>query len=178
MVVMCRSREEAAEALEKLREWMAGAGLTLHPEKTRVVDMEEAGSYFDFLGYRFQRSKRGRMMRLVRPKSGRKLRETIKPLTCRTNGKSREAIVAALNPKLRGWYAHFKHAKDTALESVDGWVRMRLRSILRKRAGRRGRGRGLDHQRWPNRYFTELGLFCLLEARNSEIASLRKGANH
>ena len=178
MVVLCRSREEAAEALEKLREWMAGAGLTLHPEKTRVVDMEEAGSYFDFLGYRFQRSKRGRMMRLVRPKSGRKLREAIKPLTRRANGKSMEAIVAALNPKLRGWYAHFKHAKSTALERLDKWVRMRMRSILRKRAGRRGRGRGLDHQRWPNRYFTELGLFCLLEARNSEIASLRNGANH
>lgn len=178
MVVLCRSREEAAEALEKLREWMAGAGLTIHPEKTRVVEMEEAGSYFDFLGYRFQRSKRGRIMRLVRPKSERKLRESIKPLTRRANGKSMEAIVATLNPKLRGWYAHFKHAKGTVLGGIDGWVRMRMRSILRKRARQRGRGRGVDHRRWPNRYFTELGLFCLLEARNSEIISLRNGAKH
>jgi RNA-directed DNA polymerase len=178
MVVMCRSREEAAEALEKLREWMVGAGLTLHPEKTRVVDMEQAGSYFDFLGYRFQGSKHGRIMRLVRPKSERKLREAIKPLTRRANGRSMEAIAAALNPKLRGWYAHFKHAKDTALGSVDGWVRTRLRAILRKRAGRRGRARGRDHQRWPNHYFTELGLFCLLEARTAEIASLHGRANH
>jgi RNA-directed DNA polymerase len=59
MVVLCRSREKAEKALEMIREWMAGVGLTLHPEKTRVVDMNPADSHFDFLGYRFQRSKRG-----------------------------------------------------------------------------------------------------------------------
>ncbi len=81
MVVLCRSQEEAEVALEKLREWMAGAGLTLHPDKTRTVDMSLADSHFDFLGYRFKRSRRGKLMRLVRPKSMRKLRESIKPLT-------------------------------------------------------------------------------------------------
>ena len=45
MVVMCRSQEEAEAALEKLREWMAGAGLTLHPDKTRTVDMTVADSH-------------------------------------------------------------------------------------------------------------------------------------
>jgi RNA-directed DNA polymerase len=54
---------------------------------------------------------------------------------------------------------------------------MRLRSILIKRRGLEGRGRGIDHQRWPNRYFEKLGLFCLLDARETEIASLRNGAN-
>jgi hypothetical protein len=67
---------------------------------------------------------------------------------------------------------------ESALGGIDGWIRMRLRSILRKRRGLRGRGRGKDHQRWPNRYFTKLGLFCLLDARESTYASLRKGANH
>jgi RNA-directed DNA polymerase len=55
---------------------------------------------------------------------------------------------------------------------------MRLRSILRKRCGLKGRGRGRDHQRWPNRYFVGLGLFCLLDAKSSEMISLRNGANH
>jgi RNA-directed DNA polymerase len=88
MVVLCHTEEEAETALEKLRDWMAGAGLTLHPDKTRTVDMTAADSHFDFLGYRFQRSRRGRMMRLVRPKSVRKLRETIKPKTRRNNGRA------------------------------------------------------------------------------------------
>lgn len=178
MVVLCRSRERAVEALEKLKAWMEGAGLTLHPEKTRVVDMEPADSHFDFLGYRFQRSKRGRVMRLARPKSLRKLRASIKPKTLRTSGQSMEAIVTELNRTLKGWYGYFKHAEAGVMRSVDGWVRMRLRSILRKRRGLRGRGRGIDHQRWPNHYFTVLGLFCLEGAKAAETASLRCGANH
>jgi RNA-directed DNA polymerase len=178
MVVLCRSQEEAEAALGKLREWMAGVGLTLHPDKTRTVDMNLADSHFDFLGYRFKRSRQGKMMRLVRPKSMRKLRESIKPRTRRNNGKSMEAIVADLNLTLSGWFGYFKHAKARELEEIDGWVRMRLRSILRKRNGFKGRGRGKDHQRWPNRYFTKLGLFCLLDARKSTCASLHYGANH
>ncbi len=38
----------------------------------------EVTAHFDCLGYRFERSKRGRLMRLVRPKSKRKLREALK----------------------------------------------------------------------------------------------------
>jgi RNA-directed DNA polymerase len=178
MVVLCRSQEEAMDALEKLREWMAGAGLTLHPDKTRTVDMNLAGSHFDFLGYRFYRSRRERLSKLVRPKSLRKLRESIKPKTRRNNGRSMEAIVTDINRTLQGWFAYFKHAHANELAEIDQWTRMRLRSILRKRRGGRGRGRGQDHHRWPNRYFTGLGLFCLLDAKVMEIASLRYGANH
>jgi RNA-directed DNA polymerase len=178
MVVLCRSQEEAAAALSKLKEWMEGAGLTLHPDKTRVVDMNLADSHFDFLGYRFKRSRRGRIIRLVRPKSLRKLRETIKPKTRRNNGKSMESIVADLNRTLKSWFAYFKHVHPSELGEIDQWLRMRLRSILRKRRGGRGRGRGQDHHRWPNRYFTGLGLFCLLDAKVTEAVSLRIGANH
>ena len=178
MVVLCHTEEEAEAALEKLREWMAGAGLTLHPDKTRTVDMTVADSHFDFLGYRFKRSRRGGMMRLVRPKSLRKLRESIKPKTRRNNGKSMDAIVADINRTLKGWFGYFKHVHPSELGEIDQWLRMRLRSILRKRRGGRGRGRGQDHHRWPNRYFTGLGLFCLLDAKVSETTSLRQGANH
>lgn len=178
MVVLCRSREEAVKALETIREWMAGFGLTLHPEKTRVVDLNPADSHFDFLGYRYQRSRRGRLMKLVRPKSLRKLRESIKPRTKRTSGRSMESMVAEVNRTLRGWYGYFKHADPGEMKAIDGWMRGRLRAILRKRSGRRGRGRGRDHQRWPNRYFAGLGLYCLLDAQSAEVASLRHGANH
>jgi RNA-directed DNA polymerase len=178
MVVLCRSQEEAGAALEKLGEWMAQAGLTLHPDKTRTVDMSLADSHFDFLGYRFKRSRRGRLIRLVRPKSLRKLRESIKPRTRRNSGRSMEAIVADINRTLKGWFGYFKHVHPSELGEIDQWLRMRLRSILRKRRGGRGRGRGQDHHRWPNRYFTGLGLFCLLDAKVTETASLRQGANH
>lgn len=178
MVVLCRSHQEAQTALEKLREWMTQVGLTLHPDKTRTVDMNLADSHFDFLGYRFKRSRRGRLIKLVRPKSLRKLRESIKPRTRRNNGRSMEVIVADINRTLTGWYAYFKHVHPSELDQIDRWMRVRLRSILRKRRGGEGRGRGNDHHRWPNRYFTGLGLFCLLDAKVTETISLQMGANH
>lgn len=178
MVVLCRNHEEALAALAKLREWMTRAGLRLHPDKTGLVDMSLAGSHFDFLGYRFKRGGRGSLIRLVRPKSLCKLRETLRGRTRRTDGRSLSVIVTDINRSLKGWYAYFKHVKADALEQVDRWVRMRLRSILRKRRGLKGRGRGRDHYRWPNRYFTGLGLFCLRDAKVLEVASLRKGATH
>lgn len=168
LVVLCRAPEEAAQALASIRAWMAEAELELHPEKTKIVDMAPAGAHFDFLGYRFWRGRAGKLRRFVRPKSQQKLRARIKPLTKRTNGQSLEAIIVQLNPILRGWYGYFRHASAAALGEMDGWVRGRLRSVLRKRHGGKGRGRGKDHQRWGNSYFAELGLFCLQETRARE----------
>ena len=86
-----------------------------------------------------------------------------------------EAIIAEINPGLRGWYEYFKQAHASTHTDVDGWVRMRLRSVLRKRQKKKGRGRGSDHYRWPNRYFENLGLFSLEQAWE-ETMSLRRGA--
>jgi len=53
-VVLCRSEAEAREALEWVRRWTEQAGLTLHPDKTKIVDASQRGG-FDFLGYHFER---------------------------------------------------------------------------------------------------------------------------
>lgn len=156
-VILCQSGQQAREALELVRRWTADAGLTLHPEKTRIVDVREEG--FDFLGYHFERGRKW-----PRKKSERKLRATIRVKTRRANGQSLTYIIANLNRTLRGWFEYFKHSHRTTFPYLDGWIRMRIRSILRKRQGRRGRGRGSDHQRWPNRYFASLGLFTLTTA--------------
>ncbi|NLL83878.1 MAG: hypothetical protein GX230_06515 [Lentisphaerae bacterium] len=140
MVVMCCTIEEAQAALAMIWEWMEGNGLSLNEEKSQVVDMSQYNSYFDFLGYRFKRTKRG-LNKYVRPKSKQKLRQNFKPRTKRCNGKSLEEICQIINPTLRGWHGYFKHAHHTELQAVDSWVRGRLRSILRKRRGGRGRGR-------------------------------------
>jgi RNA-directed DNA polymerase len=177
MVAMCRDEESARKALEEIGRWMGESKLTLHPEKTRVVDMTVGGNHFDFLGYRFWRSRKGGIARLVRPKSMKKLKDGLKPLTKRANGQSMEAIVKRINPVLKGWYGYFKHASAATLGRLDGWLRGRLRSILRKRRGGKGRGRGIDHHRWPNRYFDTLGAYCLKHAQRMEMTSLRNGAN-
>lgn len=176
LVVLCESRAEAEAALERIQAWMTQAGLTLHPEKTRIVDMSVAGGHFDFLGYRFWRSKRGKLSRQVRPKSLQKLRARLRPLTKRNNGKSMAAVVAGINPILRGWYGYFKHASAHALNEVDKWLRDRLRSILRRRCKRKGRACIKDRYHWKNCYFAELGLLDLQQTKLSELNSLHYGA--
>jgi RNA-directed DNA polymerase len=171
MVVLCQDAETARQALEVVSAWMGEASLTLHPQKTRVVSITQAGSHFDFLGFRFWKSKGGRIKRFVRPKSRQKLKARLMPMTKRTNGQCMPAIIQKLNPILKGWYGYFKQADPTEMRGIDGWVRGRLRSILRKRRNLRGRACGTDHHRWPNRYFADLGLFCLEEARAKEFQS-------
>ena len=157
LVIQCRSREEAERALSLVRAWTAQAGLTLHPTKTKIVDAETDG--FEFLGYRFVKHRR-----FPRQKSLAKFKDAIRAKTRRANGRSLNMIVADVNRTVRGWYEYFKHSYRTTFPDLDGWVRMRLRSILRKRRGGAGRGRGADHQRWPNAFFTEHGLFSLTMA--------------
>lgn len=175
IVIVAKDSAEAQRALTLLRDWMEQAELELHPEKTRVVDLGETNAYFDFLGYRFLRSSRGRLIKKARPKSLVKLREQIRKHTKRCHSASMIEIISKVNEVLRGWYEYFKHAKLWTFEALDSWVRMRLRSILRKRHKGKGRGRGLDHIRWPNRYFAKLGLLSLKQAKEEEM-SLRKRA--
>jgi RNA-directed DNA polymerase len=156
-VIMCRSPEDAARALALVQEWTAEAGLTLHPTKTKIIDAKTG--VFDFLGYRFLRS-----TRFPRPKSMQKIKDTIRAKTKRTSGESLTKIINDLRPTLRGWFEYFKHSQRSTFSSLDGWIRMRLRSLLRKRQGKRGCGRGRDHQRWPNAFFATRGLYSLTTA--------------
>jgi len=157
-VLMCQTSQDAERGLEIARKWLEENGLSLHPEKTRIVDMSEPGG-FDFLGYHFERK-----YRWPSRKSISKLREAIRGKTRRANGYSMERIITAINRTLRGWFEYFKHSHRSTFNSIDSWIRMRLRSILRKRHRGKGCGRGMDHIRWPNAYFAKCGLFSLVNA--------------
>lgn len=158
LVILCQTQTAAEQALALLQAVLSERRLRLHAGKTRIVDATQRGG-FDFLGYHFERG-----YRWPRKKSIQKLRDAIRSYTRRTNGHSLAVIITAINPILRGWFHYFKHSHVTTFPNVDGWVRMRLRSILRKRQKGRGRGCGTDHHRWPNAYFRAMGLFTLTEA--------------
>ena len=159
-VVLCRSREEAEAALAEIRQWVGDNGLRLHPDKTHLGDCRRPGEGFEFLGYRFEAG-----YRFVRKKSLSRLKDGIRARTKRTRGQSLARIVADLNPMLKGWYGYFQHAHPTTFSDMDGFVRRRLRAILRKQRRRRGFGRSeTDHRRWPNAFFANAGLFALYPA--------------
>jgi RNA-directed DNA polymerase len=156
-VVLCRSREEAESALARMRAWVSDNGLTLHPDKTHIGDCRIEGQGFEFLGYRFEAGRRW-----VRKKSLMALRDKIRALTPRNRGQSIERVIASLNPTLKGWYAYFKHAHRYTFSTIDGFIRRRLRAMLRKQKHRPGQGRSQnDHKQWPNAFFASLGLFTM-----------------
>jgi RNA-directed DNA polymerase len=164
-VVMCHTQEEAERAMSRMQELIAERRLTLHPDKTKLVDATASGG-FDFLGYHFEQGRR-----TPRKKSLRKLKDAVREHTRRNNGYSLARIIDTLNPILRGWFEYFKHSARHLFGWLDAWIRGRLRSILRHRMGLRGRSRGRDHHRWRNAYFRQLGLFSMAEAHQLLIRS-------
>ncbi len=157
-VMLCRSKAAAQNALALVQQWTVEAGLTLHPDKTRIVDTSQPGG-FDFLGYHFERGQRR-----PRQKSLKKFKDTVRAKTKRANGQSLQVIIANVNRSAQGWFAYFKHSHRYTFEPLDRLIRTRLRRLLRKRRGGRGRGRGADHQRWSNSFFAEQGLFSFVAA--------------
>lgn len=156
-VVLCREPAEAHAALVVVQHWTAQAGLKLHPDKTRVVDARTDG--FDFLGYRFADGHRR-----PRTKSLRKLKDAIRAKTPRTAGCGLSSVIMDVNRTLRGWFEYFKHSYRATFPPLDGWIRRRLRNILRKQHGRSGIARGGENLRWPNAYFAKHGLLSLRDA--------------
>src|SRR5713101_5972735 len=159
-VVLCTSAEAATAALQEIRLWVEANGLTLHPDKTHAGDCRIKGQGFDFLGYRFEAGQRW-----VRKKSWQKLLDNVRTKTRRTRCVSLTKVIEDLTPTLRGWFNYFKHAHRSTFRTVDGFVRRRLRALLRKQKKRPGHGNTReDHQRWPNAFFAAHGLFTLHEA--------------
>lgn len=159
-VILCQNANEAEAALVELRAWVTANGLTLHPAKTHIGDSRQPGQGFEFLGYRFEGGQR-----FVRRKSRQRIRARIRQQTPRTRGASLSRIVADLNPILRGWFGYFRHAHRATFPEIDGFVRRRLRALLRKQQKRPGLGHArTDHRRWPNRFFADVGLFNLTTA--------------
>jgi len=151
-VVLCQSEQEAGRVMEYLGAWTQAAGLTLHPVKKRIVNASLEG--FDFLGWTFRGAKKW-----PRKKS---VREKVRPWTGRSKGMSMAMLVAQLNPVLRGWRGYFGNSPPTSLRDVDGWIRRRLRAMLRRRQGQQAFGlTQADHKQWPNRWFAKQGLYSL-----------------
>lgn len=169
-VILCRRQEEAIKAMAQVTKWIRDAGLELSDEKTRIVDMRQEGEWVEFLGYHFE-VKKGRILHWPRKKSIKKMRDAIRERTKRCNGYGLKTIIHDVNEIIRGWFGYYKQSHWPTFERQDQWIRMRLRSILRKQSKRSGIGKGLDNIRWPNAYFEAEGLFSLVGANKAIVQS-------
>ncbi len=164
LVVLCRSKSEAASELELIRVWVEAAGLTLHPTKTQIVDSRTKS--FVFLGYSF----RGEKI-YPRRESYSKIKARIVKLTARNRTDSIEEICKELTLVLRGWFYYFRHCQWTIFADLDIKIRVRLGRLLLRRH-RNNPKRLTGKQCWTNDYFTKAGLFSL------RMAHIRFGQSH
>jgi group II intron reverse transcriptase/maturase len=155
-VIVCRSREAAEMARDLVAGFLGRLKLTLHPQKTRVVDMGSGG--FDFLGFHFHKLPSRRTGRLVpyawpSQKAMKAVREKIRRQTERTRLRVEFGeLVGALNRIIRGWRAYFSIGNSTKkLADLDRYVRLRLWRFLRKRQGPRGHLRPEAFAEWERR---------------------------
>ena len=164
LVVCARTEAEAHEALAQIAAWVKEAGLTLHPDKTRVVNAAQRGG-FDFLGYHFEQYERDGGKKWPRQKSQFKLREALRAKLRRSRPGGVGTIVSDVNRTLRGWYQYFKWSQPSALQRVDEWTRERIRHILRKRRNRYGMVHARERSEYGIGWFAEQGLVSLTSLR-------------
>jgi group II intron reverse transcriptase/maturase len=168
-VVMCKRESQAREAHRRIGVIMERLGLTLHPEKTRIVDLRRGKEGFTFLGCTIRKRRsiqRAPRLHFVQrwpsPKAMKRVRERIHDLTdaSRSGRKDVKEIITSLNPVLRGWGNYFRTGTaDREFHRIDEYVYRRLLRWMRRRGGQRARYRW---DAWPRqRLHDEMGLYRL-----------------
>ncbi len=168
LVVMCASKAAVNEARRRVGLIMARLGLTLHPEKTRVVDLRRGKEGFIFLGCvnrkrrSIQRAPHLHFMhRWPSPKAMQRVRERVHDLTGahRSGAKDVKEIIASVNPVIRGWGNYFRTGTaDREFNQIDWYVHERITRWLWRRGGQRARCR---RDEWPFERLFGMGLHRL-----------------
>ena len=171
-VVLCRSQRQAEAALDAVGEILAGLGLELHPDKTKVVDLREGREGLDFLGCHFRARMSGRLWeqrRVVRyylhrwpsRRAMKRLRDKVRDRTGRNRvGWDIREVIADLNPVLRGWGNYFRTGNAAKkFVQIDDHVVWRLRRLMIKKRGRNLRAGQV--QQWNEDWFNGHGLHRL-----------------
>jgi RNA-directed DNA polymerase len=174
-VVLCRTESQANEAMRRLREIFACLKLTLHPEKTKLVQIGLGKDGFDFLGchLRIVKSRfKGRtyLFRWPSSKAMNKVRRRVRELTDRRRRaglKDVDEVIADLNPVLKGWGNYFRTGNASKqFNQIDHYVWRRIIRMLGKQRGFHGHRLAwrVSQQRraWPMAKLRERGLHKLL----------------
>ena len=145
-VAMCRTESQAREALRRIGLVMDRLRLTLHPAKTRLVNLSRGKESFVFLGCVIRKKRsiqrapnKHFMQRWPSPKATKKLRDRVRELTSkRYSGKDVKQIVAELTPVIRGWGNYFRTGNaGREFNKMDGFVFRSLRRWQYRRGGQR-----------------------------------------
>ena len=104
LVALCHTRHQAEQVKARLASWLAPRGLAFNEDKTRIVTLGEG---FDFLGFNV-RQYHGKL--LIKPSKAavRRIRERLRAEMRSLRGANAQAVIARLNPIIRGWSAYYR----------------------------------------------------------------------
>lgn len=172
-VVLCSTRSQAEEAQRRATAILGDLGLSLHPEKTRVVDLDKGKEGFDFLGCHFRARMSGKLweqQRIVRyylhrwpsPRSMKRARARVKAMTATSQvGQQLKDVIGRLNLFLRGWGNYFRSGNAaTKFVDLNRYVAWRLQRLLIKKRGRNLRAGQVNT--WTRTWFHDQGLHQLM----------------
>jgi group II intron reverse transcriptase/maturase len=162
LVVMCKSKEEAEKAYERIKAIIEDRlKLKIHEGKMRILNHKEEP--FEFLGFQFHWK-----YVLIRKKSIQKFRDRVREVTRRQQPRNVKEVIQRLNYVLRGFANYFKigNVKYT-LRDLDGWVRMRIRCFIEKR-------KRMHYQsfKYGNALLKSYGLISMMEIKINYESSL------
>lgn len=119
MVVCCISQQQAEQVKAQLADWLAPRGLVFNEDKTSIVHLEEG---FDFLGFNLRRYRRGRQpgKLLIKPsqEAVKRIRRRLADEVRKMRGSNAMAVIARLNPSIRGWAAYYRGVVSSKLFSA------------------------------------------------------------
>jgi len=120
LVAMCHSRAQAEQVKARLAEWLAPRGLAFNEDKTRIVHLEDG---FDFLGVNVRRYPNGKL--LIKPSKAAvtRFRQRLRTEMRDLRGSNAAAVIARLNPILRGWAAYYRTVvSKSVFTSIDSYL--------------------------------------------------------
>lgn len=156
VMILCEDLETLLEAKAQIEAWLAPMGLQLHPDKTRIthtLDEYEGQTGFDFLGFNVRQYRVGKhRTRTYRGKPGfktlikpsqeavRRHLDEIRKVIHQHRGAPQVALIAALNPIIRGWAMYhrscvanhtFAQADYQVYKKLTQWAQYRHRNKSR-----------------------------------------------
>ena len=111
LVAFCHTRQEAQQVKARLATWLMPRGLAFNEDKTRIVTLGEG---FDFLGFTIRRY-RGKL--LIKPSKAavKRIRERLRTEVRSLRGANAQAVIARLNPIIRGWTGYYRTAVSSEI---------------------------------------------------------------
>ena len=132
IVILAKSKRAGERLLESSKRYLEGKlKLKLNTEKSKVVSVYAIRN-FKFLGFALGKGKNGMYIR-AHAKSLKKVKQKLKELTSRSQGRNVRVVMRNVKVYIRGWLGYFGIASmKTTMQEWDGWLRRRIRMYIWK----------------------------------------------